>query len=94
MLRAAKSTLSHEQRQQTISAYQDEVGRRVRSVIEQGIDDGEYAPARDLDLTVDLLTGVVDVALDRVIDEPANVEAITASVVAFLQGALGRRDNP
>lgn len=92
MLRAvARAGSASERGQAVMSSYQDEVGELMRSLIQQGIDAGDFAPAADLPFTVDLITGVVDVALDRIRDEPEAADAITATVITFLQRALERK---
>ena len=92
MLRAvARAGAASERGQAVMNSYQDEVGELMRSLIQQGIDAGDFAPAADLPFTVDLITGVVDVALDRIRDEPEAADAITATVITFLQRALERK---
>jgi AcrR family transcriptional regulator len=92
MLRALHASPDRGQRWEAISAYQDDLGRHLRALIAQGIEAGDYAPVADLDLTVDMLTGVVDVAVVRVVERPDDIDAVTTSTVTFLQRALGKRD--
>ena len=87
---AARSGSALEQGHVLMSSYQDELGEVMRSLIQQGVEAGDFAPAPDLTFTVDLITGVIDVALDRLKDEPEAADVITGTVIAFLLRALGR----
>lgn len=90
MLRAAHATLDRAHRKRVISGYQDEIGEHLRALVLQGIADGDYAPVADPDLTVEMITGVVDVAIERVIARPDEADVAKEYAITFLQRALGR----
>lgn len=90
ILRSSDYGVDQEEGRAIIGPYQDEVGEHIGSLIRQGIDAGQFTTEIDVALTVDLMAGVVDAALDRIKENPAAAESITVGVVSFLQRALGR----
>lgn len=63
----------------------------IARVIQDGIDAGEFEPSVDLDLDVDLLTGLMDRAVTAIAVRAQDVQLLQERTKALLLGALLRR---
>ena len=82
------ASLSQAERDRALAPFRDDVATHVAEVIRDGITSGAFDPDMDVELTVDLITGVMDAAVARTLAEPGAAPAITMSTAAFLRGAL------
>jgi len=67
----------------------EKTGEPVAEVIRQGIEAGQFSGIGDVDLIVQLLSGVVTRAAMRVVEDPASVDIVAAEVDRFVLRALG-----
>ncbi len=88
-VRAVHGNLDAEQLERATMPFRLGFGEQVTSIIEAGILEGSFAPSDDLELTVTLVSGAFEAALDRVIADPASGESIAATTIAFVRRALG-----
>jgi AcrR family transcriptional regulator len=87
--RGARGGLDRAQTEQARMPFRTEVGARISEIVSEGIADGSFAPSDDMNLTVGLVTGAFEEALDRVIADPASGETIATRTAVFIVRALG-----
>jgi AcrR family transcriptional regulator len=88
-VRALRVHLDQEQTEQAMSPVRLAFGAQLATIIDAGIADGSFTPHGDVELTITLVVGAFEAALDRVIVDPAAAEAIANTTVAFIRRALG-----
>ncbi|HKX80365.1 MAG TPA: TetR/AcrR family transcriptional regulator [Novosphingobium sp.] len=67
----------------------DSISPVVAGIIAEGIEAGVFRPVGDIDLVVELMSGVSHYAATRVIRAPEQVGKVVAEVNAFVMAALG-----
>lgn len=88
ILRAVRRSLTEAQKEQAIAPFRNDVGVHIARVIQDGIASGDYAPTGDVELTVELMIGVMEAAVERVVNDPSVARTTATAAAAFLHGAL------
>ncbi|GAA3667512.1 hypothetical protein GCM10022224_034670 [Nonomuraea antimicrobica] len=71
-----------------LAAPFEAVQTHVMRIIVEGIDAGEFGPVDDVELTFELMVGVMQPALHRVVSDPESAGATAGVVTHFLLNAL------
>jgi AcrR family transcriptional regulator len=90
VLRAVQHALSPDQREQALQPFRSEVGEHIARIVQDGAAAGEYRLEQDLRFTLELVAGVLNAALDSVVEDPDRAAAVLEITSSFLQGALRR----
>lgn len=88
ILRAVKHSLAPAARDGALHPFRRDVGEHLARVLRDGIAAGDYRPDHDSAFTLELMTGVLAVAIDSVLEHPSTAASVIDATRSFLHGAL------
>lgn len=88
ILRAVQHSLSPAARERALQPFRRDVGEHIARVLRDGIAAGNYRPDDDSAFTLELITGVLAVAIDNVLEDPGRAASVIEATSGFLQRAL------
>ena len=75
--------------------FRTQIGRTIMDVVRDGVEAGEFAPVADPQLTLTFMVGVMQSAVHKVLDAPADGrDAVAAAAGDFLLRALDAGPTP
>lgn len=88
ILRTVQHSLVPAARDRALEPFRHDVGEHIAHVLRDGIATGDYRNDDDSGFTLELITGVLAVAIDSVLEDPGRAANVIRATSGFLQRAL------
>lgn len=86
---AMEGQATHQQLAEALVFFRTRIGRSIMDVVRDGVEAGDFAPVADPQLTLAFMVGVMQSALHKIFERPADSHHVVAEAAAdFLLSAL------